>query len=211
MASTSPINNHTMIIKCQSVCRRWLTNHNKGVTSSNLLNLNCHKNFITPKSQYDYYLENNASEQILKYVSLQGKTFGEKYMEPLAAEWFSLDARTDSGHDHNKLNRRLEQKSARYHANGNDWKWQHIEMNHQWEYLLLCGLDFKEIKFYIGSRTIGDRLIDDKIIEGQGKRGSPQQGYWFTRCIFKTKNKDFNNYFKEVKNEKQLIRYLNLN
>ena len=34
--------------------------------------------FRPPKSQLDYYIENNASKQILSYVPIQGKTFGEK-------------------------------------------------------------------------------------------------------------------------------------
>ena len=85
-------------------------------------------------------------------------------------EYFNLETRSDSGHDHVKNGNTLEQKSARWHGNGNDWKWQHIEMTHHWDYLLLCGLDFNNIKYYIASRKIVEDLIKNGIITGQGKK-----------------------------------------
>ena len=134
-------------------------------------------------------------------------------MEKLAKEYFKLDCRTSTTHDHVKLDKTIEQKSARYHANGSDWKWQHIEMLHKWDYLLLCGLDFKEIKFYICSRKVVKNLINEDIIVGQGRKingvAQPQQAYWFSRSDFVKKNKLFSNYFIEIKNEMSLIKYLN--
>jgi cobalamin-dependent methionine synthase I len=201
------------LVKIQSIIRGWLFRKEQGLTSANLLNLKCHNEFKPPRSQLDYYMENNASKHILSYVSLQGKTFGEKYMEQIAKEYFKLDNRNSSTHDHSKLNKTIEQKSARYHANGDDWKWQHIEMSHEWDYLLLCGLDFKDIKFYIGSRKVVETLITDGIIVGQGKKidgiAQPQQAYWFSRSDFRKKNKKFTDFFVPVKNEYYLIKYLN--
>ena len=186
---------------------------NPGLTSNKLLHMASHKDFISPKSQIDFYIENNVSIEIIRYVSLPGKTFGEKYMELLAKEYFNLGNRTSSTHDHTKLNKTIEQKSARYHANGSDWKWQHIEMSHGWDYLLLCGLDFNDIKFYIASRKIVETLIDEGIIVGQGKKidgvAQPQQAYWFSRSDFQKKNKVFNNYFEAVMDEKSLVKYIN--
>ncbi len=200
------------IVKLQSIIRGWLSRKYKGLTCSNLLKLKCHTEFKPPKSQLDYYIENNASKQILSYVPIQGKTFGEKYMERIAKEHFKLEDRTDSGHDHVKLTKMIEQKSARYHANGDDWKWQHIEMSHSWDYLLLCGLDFKEIKFYIAPRKTVENLIKDNIITGQGKKingiAQPQQAYWFSRSDFTKNKKVFTNYFIPVFNEETLIKYL---
>jgi len=162
-----------------------------GLTSLNLTQLLCHKNFKPPKSQLDYYREKNASSEIIPYVSISGKSFGEKYMEQIAKEYFKLDIRTDSSHDHKKMKKTIEQKSARYHANGDDWKWQHIEMEHEWEFLLLCGLDFTSIKFYIAPRETVENLIEKGIITGQGKQkngvAQPQQAYWFSRSDFKKK------------------------
>lgn len=199
-------------LKCQAVIRGWLIRKNHGLTSNKLIHIKTHREFKPPKSQLDYYLENNVSKEILPYVTLQGKTFGEKYMEQIAKEYFNLEDRTSSTHDHIKLTKRIEQKSARYHANGGDWKWQHIEMTHEWDYLLLCGLDFREIKFYISSRKIVEKLIDEYIIVGQGKKkdgiAQPQQAYWFSRSDFVKKNKNFLDYFVEIKNERELVKYI---
>lgn len=201
------------VTKIQSTCRRWLVFKNIGLTSANLLKLKCHNEFRPPKSQLDYYIENKSSKEILSYVNIPGKTFGEKYMEKIASEYLNMNERTSSTHDHKKLNKTIEQKSARYHANGNDWKWQHIEMTHAWDYLLLCGLDFKEIKFYIASREVVKNLIEEGIIVGQGKKidgiAQPQQAYWFSRSDFNKNKKKFTDYFLQIKNENDLIKYLN--
>tara|TARA_B100000282_G_C31720927_1_gene485971 strand:- start:1144 stop:1830 length:687 start_codon:yes stop_codon:yes gene_type:complete len=184
----------------------------EGLTCINLSKLKCHINYICPKSQLEFYIENDSPKDIQQYVTLPGKTFGEKFMESIAKEYFNFENRKDSGHDHIKLTKTIEQKSARYHANGDDWKWQHIEMSHSWDYLLLCGLDFKEIKFYIASRKTVEKLIEDKIITGQGKIingvAQPQQAYWFSRSDFKKNKKEFTNYFTPILNEKSLIKYL---
>ena len=107
---------------------------------------------------------------LLQYVRLQGKTFGEKWCEKLAREYFNLDPRKGSGHDHCKLNKTIEQKSSRYGSNGADWKWQHIEMKHHFDYLLLTGLDFNGFNFYITKRSLVEELINKNIITGQGKK-----------------------------------------
>tara|TARA_B100000035_G_C21015862_1_gene561786 strand:- start:1190 stop:1849 length:660 start_codon:yes stop_codon:yes gene_type:complete len=186
----------------------------QGLTSDVLSLLKCFINFQTPKTQLEFYMENNASKEILRYVSLQGKAFGEKYMEQIAKEYFNLENRISSTHDHTKEGKSLEQKSARYHANGDDWKFQHIEMSHKWDYLLLCGLDFKEIKFYIASRKIVENLIKDGIITGQGKKidgvAQPQQAYWFSRSDFNKHKKKFTDYFTPIKDESSLVKYLQI-
>ena len=186
-----------------------------GLNVERLKGLLNHKNFKIPKSQLDYYREGGADTEILKYVELPGKTFGEKYMESLTKEYFNLDKRVSSGHDHTKLNKRIEQKSARYHSNGDDWKWQHIEMKHEWDYLLLTGLDFNDIKFYIASREIIENLIQKGLIVGQGKKdengvAQAQQAYWFSRTDFKKKQHNFEEYFKQIKNEEELVNYLSI-
>uniref|UniRef100_A0A6C0AU90 Uncharacterized protein n=1 Tax=viral metagenome TaxID=1070528 RepID=A0A6C0AU90_9ZZZZ len=203
------------IIKCQSLIRGWLVRLKQGLTSHQLMLIEFHKNFQHPKSQLDYYNENNASKEIIQYISLPGKTFGEKYMEQIAKAYFKLDSRTSSTHDHTKLGKTIEQKSARYHSNGDDWKWQHIEISHEWQYLLLCGVDFRCIRFYIGKRATVEELISDGIITGQGKKlngiAQPQQAYWFSRSDFLKHKKKFTDYFFEIKSERSLIRYLQTN
>ena len=200
------------IIKCQSICREWLVRNSQGITCSQLSKLKCHNEYKEPVSQLDYYKENHAPKDILRYVSLQGKTFGSR-LEQIAKEWFKLDNRTSSTHDHMKCNKTIEQKSARYTAKGALGCWQHIEMGHGWEYLLVCALDFKDIKFYIGSRKVVERLITEGIITGQGKKkdgiAQPQQGRWFSRSDFSKQRKRFTDYFMNISSEQDMIKYLN--
>tara|TARA_Y100000389_G_scaffold184090_1_gene202195 strand:- start:940 stop:1527 length:588 start_codon:yes stop_codon:yes gene_type:complete len=190
------------------------TNAN-GLDIDTLLKLTIHQNFIEPQTQLGFYMKNNSSPEILKYVPLQGKTFGEKYMEPIAKQFFNLENRTDSSHDHVKIGKTIEQKSARYHANGSDFKWQHIELKHSWDLLLLTGLEFNSIVFYITTRDIVELLIKEGIITGQGKKdedgvANPQQAYWFSRSDFKKKSKSITDYFKIIKSEEDLINYIQI-
>lgn len=165
------------------------------------------------KTQYQYYEEQGAPLEILMFVELPGKTFGEKYMEQITRFHYNMDPRDDSGHDHRKLGYTIEEKSARYHANGGDWKWQHIEMKHPWSYLFLSGLDFHRIRNFIASRETVESLISMGIITGQGKKSengvaNAQQGYWFSRSDFAKHGKSFLDYFHEIKNEYELIQFI---
>lgn len=189
----------------------------KGLVCENFKHLKTHQNFKLPKTQYKYYKNNGASDDILKYANLQGKTFGEKYMESFAREWFNLDSRISSGHDHIKNGIMIEQKSSRFGADGADWKWQHIEMKHtDWDVLLLAGLNINSIDFFVSKRNVVEKLIEENIITGQGKKdkngkASPQQAYWFSRRNFEKNNKKFTDYFTQVFSEKDLINFLKIN
>lgn len=178
------------------------------LNAARLCQLKTHVTFKKPKTQFEYYVQNGSPECILRYVDLGGKCFGEEYMERLAQEYFQTNKRTDSGHDHVKLGQTIEQKSARYHANGTDWKWQHIELGHAWDHLLLTGLDFHEIRFFIAPRTTVLTLRTIGVLTGQGKQGNPQQAYWFTRNDFKKKQVVFEDFFTELFTEDDLVAYL---
>lgn len=186
-----------------------------GLTHDVIEHMEIYQLFVATQgpTQLDHYMQHNSPESILYFVNCSGKTFGEKYMEQLARAHFQLDPRIDSGHDHTKLTKKIEQKSARYHANGGDFKWQHIEMNHEFDYLLLTGLDYTMIRNYIASRQIVEELIQIGIIQGQGKKNSEgiaaaQQGYWFSRSDFANNNMNFEDYFTEVFCEQDMIHYI---
>jgi hypothetical protein len=154
-----------------------------------------------------------APDDILRYVPLSGKAFGEKYMELVAREFFNMEKKDSSTHDHRKCGRTIEQKSARYYANGDDWRWQHIEMTHDWDALMVTGLDFDCIRFYIASRDTVIQLIAKGIICGQGKQddngvAAAQQAFWFSRSDFKKKNMVFTDYFLEISTEADLCNWL---
>lgn len=178
------------------------------LNSARLTHLQTHLLFQKPKTQLEFYIKQGSPECILRYVDLGGKPFGEKYMEGLAQEYFRMTKRYDSGHDHVKMGKTIEQKSSRYCANGSDWKWQHIELDHQWDHLMLTGLDFHEIRFFIAPRRTVLTIRSLGVMTGQGKQGNPQQAYWFSRSDFKKKHIRFEDYFTELFTEDDLNTYL---
>jgi hypothetical protein len=187
---------------------------NIAISISKLDTLKMHTSFRASRTQEEYYRENDSPESILQYVRLPGKTFGEKWCESICKEYFNMDRRSDSSHDHTKLGKTIEQKSARYGGNGAGWKWQHIEMCHNWDYLLLTGLEFNGFRFYIAGREKIEELIREGVITGQGKKdengiAQPQQAYWFEKSNFKKKGKNFDDYFTELIDEQSLIDYIN--
>jgi hypothetical protein len=178
-----------------------------------LINMETHLSFAPSRTQEEYYREHGSPESILQYVRLPGKTFGEKYSERLCKEYFNMDPRTDSSHDHTKLSKTIEQKSARFGGNGAGWKWQHIELKHNFDYLLLTGLDFHGFRFYIADRDNVEKLIEEGIITGQGKKDAtgvaqPQQAYWFEISNFAKKGKSFYDYFRPLTSQQSLIDYI---
>ena len=183
------------------------------LTLETLSSLTSHQQFSQPKTQEDHYREQGSPEEILQYVRLPGKTFGEKWCERLCKEHFRMDPRTDSTHDHRKVGKTFEQKSARYGSNGAGWKWQHIEMSHHFDYLLLTGLEYSGFRFYITSRDNVSQLIQEGVITGQGKKdkhgiAQPQQAYWFEISNFARKHKVFTDYFTELTDEQSLLSFM---
>jgi hypothetical protein len=79
----------------------------------------------------------------------------------------------------------IEQKSSG-HWGADDYKWQHIESKHKWHMLLLCGIDYEDIKFWGMNRTTFSRLISEGKITNQGeKTGKSSEGMWFTYSAVK--------------------------
>jgi len=144
----------------------------------------------------------------MKYVELSPAAFGAR-MEAIAREYLGLRNRIGSGHDHSVNDKTIEQKSSRYTAKGGEWMWQHIEIKHDWDYLLICGLNFHRIQFYISPRHKIERLIEVGVITGQGKKDTagitePQQAYWFSKKNFVKNNVEFSDYFTEVDSSESL-------
>ena len=212
-----------------------------GINESNLskiidaLELN-----ITPKNQKQLYQDNNSPDTIVKLSEMNGKTFGDIMTRISRYEFgLSIPSRIVSNpgcHDHtitvsyDSINTFLiEQKSSRYPVLNNGkmkWRWQHIKRGiedgrHNWDFLIVCGLDFHTIKHYITTRHHIDRLISRNIVRGQGSSGRPEQGYWFETLemtidsipnvrVFQT-NKDvkFENYFISINSNQDIQKYIN--
>jgi len=73
----------------------------------------------------------------------------------------------------------IEQKSSGHWGN-DDYTWQHVEINHKWNMLLLCGIDYEDIKFWGMNRKTFETLVSENKITNQGnKEKNSSEGMWF--------------------------------
>ena len=170
------------------------------------------KNYERKNTQEDFYRMHGAEPEIVDYAGENNKVFGAS-SEKISREWFKMDKPTSSCHDHTKCGKTVEQKSMRLGAKGNEGKWQHIEIKHEWDYLLLCSLKINGFDFHITSRSNVETLIKEGVITGQGKQNEngvaeAQQGLWFEKKDFEKKGKLFTDYFKGLTDEGSLIDYI---
>lgn len=151
-------------------------------------------------TQVDYYINNNASPDVIKLVEMNNKTFGET-MQNVIKEILKLDKPINSSHDARIINKGLkfEIKSSRYWTNKHDFVWQHIMENHTYDHLILLGLDFHEILVYTISKEKLLELKEQQIIKIQG--GAEGQGLWFDR-------KSILNYLTVINNIYQFNDYI---
>lgn len=137
----------------------------------------CEK-FFNSKTQLEYYIENDSHPNTINLAKLNNKSFGEK-MQKIIINLLNLDPPENPGHDATKKNLKFEIKSSRYWIKLKDFKWQHIMEYHDYDYLILTGLDFHEIIIYILSKKDLIKLKENNKIKMQG--GAEGQGLWFER------------------------------
>lgn len=115
----------------------------------------------------------NSSEEVIKLVDLESKPFGST-SEKMIIEIFKLEPRTSSQNDATKKGKKIEIKAARYWAGKDDCIWQHLEPEHDYEFVLFALLDFQCWKIWgIKKSFLMGELRDKKIVTFQGK-----QGWW---------------------------------
>jgi len=150
------------------------------------------------KTQVDYYIENNAHPDIIKMVGLGNKSFGER-LQRIVMEYLNLDKPNNTGHDvqHILSNKKFEVKSSRFWVTNGDWKWQHIMEIHQYDFLLLCGVNFQSVDVFIISKKEFISLKEKGLVTQQG--GAEGQGLWCTYKNIKDFLKPINN-LEEFKN-----------
>lgn len=134
------------------------------------------------KTQVDYYRENSAHADILKMVALGNKSFGER-LQRIIMEYLGLDKPNNTGHDiqQNSSGKKFEVKSSRFWVTNGDWKWQHIMEDHNYDYLLLCGVNFNSVDVFIISKNDFMNLKNKGLVTQQG--GAEGQGLW---CNYST-------------------------
>jgi|LakMenE01Jun11ns_1017448.scaffolds.fasta_scaffold9833590_2 hypothetical protein len=159
-----------------------------------------YKSIRENKTQIDYYIENKSNPDIVKLVGLNNKSFGEK-MQRIVMESLNLDKPDGSSHDmrENINNVKFETKSSRFWVKVEDWNWQHIMENHDYDYLLLCGLNFQGIDVFIISKNKLINLKDNGLVKQQG--GGEGQGLW---CRYK----NIKEYLTPINSKEDIIKYI---
>ena len=138
-------------------------------------------------SQIERYKKHNSPIGILNFINIGGGSKMGTTLEKFAKHVFSSlekrDKGKNTGYDHKIIIETkeiyVEQKSSG-HWGENDYKWQHVEEKHKWHILLLCGIDYHEIKFWVMNRQVFKKLIEEKKIINQGNsNGDSSEGMWF--------------------------------
>lgn len=166
---------------------------------------NYDKIFKLPKTQSDFYKSKGAPDKIINLSMMLGKTYGAR-QEHISRIQFNMEKNKSSAWDHNKLGKKIEQKSIRYSCNGCFGQYMHVEPAHKWDYLLLVKLDINEWISYIIKRSSIEYFIESKqkFIRIQGN-GDSYQGYLLNENIpEEIKNK----YYTLIEDESDLINYI---
>ena len=153
-------------------------------------------------NQEEFYRSNDSSEELIKLVKQSNKAFGEK-LQSIIKEMLILDDSCDAGHDAQKLsmNLKFEIKSSRYGVKSKDFMWQHIMEEHDYDYLLLIGVDFDGLKVYIISKYLFMKLKTKGIATQQGR--AEGQGLWATR-------KKLLPFLTEIQNKEHFYKFINI-
>lgn len=137
-----------------------------------------YRNINVNSMQMELYLNNNASPHVLKLVELKSRSFGAT-VEKIVREIYGFNRIPTSFYDHTYHNIKIEQKSSRYWCGGRTkyFKWQHIEPKHDFDILLLVGVGFHDLEYYVLSMNDVKQYILEGKIKKQGTGDG--QGYWF--------------------------------
>jgi len=136
-------------------------------------NTNAFKSSKEKETQLGYYKRMNSCEEVLQLVALDSKPFGT-ICEKIISEIFNLGPRTSSQNDGTRLGKKIEIKTARYWNGKDDCVWQHLEPEHDYEFVLCVLLDFQGWKVWcIRKSLLMGELRDKKVVTYQGK-----QGWW---------------------------------
>lgn len=137
-------------------------------------NCNSFKNFEKKPTQYEYYLQNDSSLEILEIVKMNSKVFGticEKIVTEILLMSPRLSSQNDATYTFDNITYKFEIKCARFLKNTQDCIFQHIEPEYDFDYLLLCVVNFTRFDiFYLKKEKVLD-LIAKNVIKKQGKQG----------------------------------------
>jgi hypothetical protein len=147
-------------------------------------------------TQLQRYEQNGSPEYVRRFIALGGGPRMGTTLEEFARFKFKIlktrGGGVNTGLDHmytvNDKTVYVEQKSSGYWRNNkkDDFKWQHIEVKHKWNMLLLCGIEYQDIKFWAMNRKTFDTLVSENKITNQGnKKKDSSEGMWVWYSVAK--------------------------
>ena len=158
----------------------------------------------TKENQKERYRSLNATPEIIRIIDIGGGSGMGTMMESYARYTFSphLTPRVSTGHDHICMEKKLEQKSSGLWDKAEDsFKWQHIEVGHNWEGLLLAGIYPTRIRFWGLTRANFVKLIGEGKVTNQGnKEKDSSEGMWMLY-------KDIKDSLVEIETPDQLVAF----
>jgi hypothetical protein len=151
----------------------------------------------TTEGQYSYYRRNGTCYELLALVALDPKRFGTA-AEKIIRDLFQLEPTTSSQNDGTRLGKKLEIKCARYWMCKDNCRWEHLEPEHDYDYVLFVLLDFNGWKTWCIKKTVlMGEYREKKIVTYQGK-----QGWWVQKSAILS-------YLTEINNIQELDAFLN--
>ena len=145
----------------------------------------------TKLTQFERYEAAGSPESIKRFIAIGGGPKMGVTMEEYARFQFPrlkkrLPGKDQTGYDHvfrvgeeSATLYCIEQKSSG-HWGQDDFKWQHVEEKHNWHFLLLCGIGYTDVRFWMMNRATFSELIAEGKITNQGnKQGDSTEGRWF--------------------------------
>ena len=168
-------------------------------------------------TQLERYVKKNSPEGIKKFIAIGGGSKMGTTLEQFARFRFKTNlkkrgkGKEETGYDHlieikvgDGVKRVFVEQKSSGHWGENDFKWQHVEDKHKWNILLLCGIDYTEVKFWGMDRTTFNRLISEKKITNQGnKAGDSSEGMWFNYSAVKDS-------LAEIDSDEKLLEFANM-
>ncbi len=162
------------------------------------------KKKASKETQRERYRRLNASPEILRIIDIGGGPAMGTTLESYARYYFSpsLKERSSTGHDHTVNDKKLEQKSSGLWDKTEDsFKWQHIEVDHNWNGLLLAGILPQKIVFWGLTRKNFLELVEAGKVTNQGnKEKNSSEGMWMLY-------KDIKDSLVEIETNDQLLAF----
>lgn len=133
------------------------------------------------KNKKNFYAANNATPTVLKLVDLENKRFGS-IVEKVIINFFRFQKSKDKGCDLLLIDvqrtYRGEIKASRiWGYEAENYKWQHVMLEYNYDFLILGGLYFDRLKLWVLTKPDLIKLYKLGIIQQQGR--AEGQGTWF--------------------------------